>query len=215
MKKLINLSLISLTIVLATNTSYAFDFSDIKGIFWKESKEKKETVIEVSASSAVPAAAVLMKASITATATNQKSTSTKEKEVVDTEIRKDDKCDIKKIKLSLKKEALAKANASQKEDTDKIISSLESIAENSYEDEIKIINEKVETLKKEVNDVSAKQNEMITLIASTTEMSCNSKAFEKNLTKIKKLEDEKKVQLSEVKDFLNKDIKETLKQIKD
>ena len=70
-------------------------------------------------------------------------------------------------------------------------------------------------MKKEVRDVIAKQNEMVALIASTTEMNCNTKAFEKNLLKIKKLEDEKKIQLSEVKDFLNKDIKETLKQIKD
>lgn len=215
MKKIINLSLISLTIALATNTSYAFDFSDIKGIFWKESKDKKETVIEVSASSAVPTAAVLVRASLTATTTNQKATSSKEKEISDNEIKKDEKCEVKKSKLNIKKETLIKANISQKEDTDKIISNLENIAENSYEDDIKILNEKIETLKKEVRDVSAKQNEMITLIASTTEINCNSKAFEKNLIKIKKLEDEKKVQLSEVKDFLNKDIKETLKQIKD
>lgn len=215
MKKIINLSLISLTIALATNTSYAFDFADIKGIFWKENKDKKERVIEVSASSAVPAATVIMRASVTATTTNQKSTSIKEKEVLDSEIKKDEKCEVKKSKLNIKKEILIKANVSQKEDTDKIISNLENIAENSYEDDIKIINEKIEILKKEVKDVSAKQNEMITLIASTTEMNCNSKAFDKNLTKIKKLEDEKKVQLSEVKDFLNKDIKEALKQIKD
>lgn len=215
MKKIINLSLISLTIALATSTSYAFDFSDIKGMFWKESKEKKETVVEVSASSAVPAAAVIMRASAPSTTTNQKATSSKEKEVADTEIKKDDKCEVKKSKLNVKKETLVKAAISQKEDTDKIISNLENIAESSYEDDIKIINEKVETLKKEVSDVSIKQNEMITLIASTTEMNCNNKAFDKNLLKIKKLEDEKKVQLSEVKDFLNKDIKDTLKQIKD
>ena len=215
MKKIINLTLISLTIALVTNTSSAFDFSDIKGMFWKENKDKKEVVIELSATNTLPITPVLVKAILTATGTNQKAVYSKEKELSDSEIKKDDKCEIKKAKLNIKKEALIKANASQKEDTDKIISNLENIAEGSYESDIKIINEKVETLKKEVGDVSVKQNEMITLITSTTEMNCNSKAFEKNLTKIKKLEDEKKVQLSEVKDFLNKDIKETLKQIKD
>jgi hypothetical protein len=219
MKKIINLSLISLTIALATSTSYAFDFSDIKGIFFKESKDKKETVIEVmstpSASNSVATSAMLRTMPISASTTNQKSTSSKEKDLVDSEIKKDDKCEVKKSKLNIKKDALIKANQSQKDDTNKIIENLETIAGSSYEDDIKIINEKVEELKKEVSDVTAKQNEMITLIASTTEMNCNSKVFEKNLLKIKKLADEKKVQLSEVKDFLNKDIKDTLKQIKD
>ena len=202
MKKILKLSLITLSIAITANTSFAFDFSDIKGVFWKESKDKKEISI-------VPLATT---SQVNATTTNQKASTTKD---LDTEIKKDDKCEIKKSKLKAKKEALIKAGNSQKEDTEKIIISLETIAENSYEDEIKIINEKVETLKKEVSEVKVKQNEIISLIASTTEMNCTHKSFEKNLIKIKKLEDEKKIEQSEVKDFLNKDIKETLKQIKD
>ena len=214
MKKIINLSLISLTIALATSTSYAFDFSNIKSMFWKESKDKKEVVIE-QANSVVATTTLLKAIQNIATSTNQKSTSSKEKDLTDSEIKKDDKCEVKKLKLNIKKDSLVKASLAQKDDTNKIIENLETIADSSYEDEIKIINEKVEDLKKEVRDVIAKQNEMVALIASTTEMNCNTKAFEKNLLKIKKLEDEKKIQLSEVKDFLNKDIKETLKQIKD
>ena len=214
MKKIINLSLISITIILATSTSYAFDFSNIKGMFWKESKEKKEVVTE-QASNVVATTTFLKAIQNTATSTNQKSTSSKEKDLADSEIKKDDKCEVKKSKLNIKKDVLVKASLAQKDDTNKIIENLETIADSSYEDEIKIINEKVEDLKKEVSDVIAKQNEMVALIASTTEMNCNTKGFEKNLLKIKKLEDEKKIQLSEVKQFLNKDIKETLKQIKD
>lgn len=214
MKKIINLSLISITIILATSTSYAFDFSNIKGMFWKESKEKKEVVTE-QASNVVATTTLLKAIQNTATSMNQKSTSSKEKDLADSEIKKDDKCEVKKSKLNIKKDVLVKASLAQKDDTNKIIENLETIADSSYEDEIKIINEKVEDLKKEVSDVIAKQNEMVALIASTTEMNCNTKGFEKNLLKIKKLEDEKKIQLSEVKQFLNKDIKETLKQIKD
>jgi hypothetical protein len=223
MKNLKNIIIISGLFIATANASYAFDISNIKNIFFKsqapttaESKVEMNTRVmtEIAPMSAISEPTntnSTTSINIISTSTISASSSTVTK---DTEIKNTDTCTVKKVKLNAKKDNVIKVSKQQKEDISKINITLVTVIENSdSEEDSKLISAKLETLNKEVGDVEEKQKEIVSTISSTTQMQCVNKNFDNNITKIKKLEAENKIQLAEVKDFLQNDLKETLRSI--